>query len=144
MHTVGHRVEDLHGTGVLLADTHEELPQCKYHIKACRPWLNTTFSPLAQDQLPVAPPRALSGYFPRVISVLYLDGFLVRLLCKVVDSQHLLLLWEGDWEVQEGVEGDGHLQTRELTQYWELFMSQISKATVLPDWRSSPALCVVL
>lgn len=59
---------------------------------------------------PVAPPRALSGYLPRTVRGLYLDRFLVRLLCKVVDSQHLLLLGEGHREVQEGVKGDGHLQ----------------------------------
>lgn len=90
----------------------KKVPHQSHHTNMREPLLNTRLSLLAQDQLPGAPPAALPGYFPRVDDgVLYLDGFLVWLLCKVVDSQHLLLLREGYREVQEGVEGDGHLQT---------------------------------
>lgn len=80
-----------------------------HHTKACRPLLNPGLSLLAHDQLPGAPPGAFLGSLPRVEGILYLDGFLVWLLCKVVDSQHLLLLWEGHREVQEGVKGNRHL-----------------------------------
>lgn len=65
---------------------------------------------LAHHQLPGAAPGAFLGSLPRVKDNLYLDGFLVWLLCKVVDSQHLLLLWEGHREVQEGIKGNRHLQ----------------------------------
>lgn len=95
---------------ILTRNCHQESVTPVNHTKACRPLLNTRLSLLAREQLPGAPPGARSGSFPREDGVLYLDGFLVWLLCKVVDSQHLLLLWEGHREVQEGVKGDGYLQ----------------------------------
>jgi len=118
------------------------VPHQPHHTNTCRPLLNTRLSLSVQNQLPEAPPGAPpSGCLPRVDGVLYLDGFLVRLLCKVVDSQHLLLLREGHGEVQEGVEGDGHLQTQEHTQLQEVLVAEISGAAAPVDPRSSFALC---
>lgn len=116
------------------------MPHQSQHTKACGPLLNTRLSLLAHNQLPGAPPGALSGSLPRANYVLYLNGFLVRFLCKVVDSQHLLLLREGHGEVQEGVKGDGHLQMREHAQLWEVLVAEISGAVALADLRSSLAL----
>lgn len=57
----------------------------------------------------------------------------MRLLCKVIDSQHLLLLREGHGKVQEGVEGDGHLQMGEYTQLWEVLVAEIIGAAAPSD-----------